>query len=85
MVNISELLTSYSEIQNPLDDKKAISELFNGEYNIQILENQIFFRGNVLVLKIPPTQRSLIFIKQKEIIQKINNILKKRNFISIRF
>ena len=85
MINLDDLLKDYTKIKNPLIDKKSVSEAINNKFNLNIKEEQIFFRKNLIVFKVNPTQKSFIYMKKADILEIVKNIAPERFVNSIQF
>ena len=85
MINIGDLLSNYSKIKNPLIEKKEVSNVLLSDFNLDIKENQIFFRKNVLLLKVSPVYKSFIFMKKNKILESVNKIVPERFIKTIQF
>lgn len=85
MINIGDLLKNYAEIKNPIVDKTAISSDLNMKFNLNIKEDQIFFRKNIIILKVNSVQKNFIFIRKNEILENIKNIVPNRFINTIQF
>ena len=85
MINIGDLLKDYSKIKNPLLEKVDVLNALNEKFNLNIKENQVFFRKNTLVLKVNAVQKSFIYIKKDEILEVVKNIVPNRFVNNIQF
>ena len=85
MINIGDLLKDYLEIKNPLTDKMEVSKALNGKFNLNIKEDQIFFRKNTIVFKVSPAQKNFIYIRKNEFLEIIKNIVPNRFINTIQF
>ncbi len=85
MINIGDLLKNYSEIKSPLTDKLSVSNALNEKFNIDIKEDQIFFRKNTIVFKVNSVQKNLIYIKKNNVLEIIKNTVPNRFINTIQF
>jgi hypothetical protein len=85
MINIGELLKDYQGIKNPNVEKTRFVEALNKKYNLNIKENQVFFRKNTLILKITATQKNFVFMKKNEILELVGSVCPEQFIDTIRF
>ena len=84
MIDIGDLLKKYSEIKNPNIEKEFVLESLR-KINLNIKENQIFFRKNTLVLKVSPVQKNFIYIRKTDILNEIKKTIPDRMIDNISF
>ncbi len=84
-MNIGDLLKDYLEIKNPLTDKVGVSEALNGRFNLNIKENQIFFRKNTIVFKVSSAQKNFIYIRKDQVLEIVKNTVPNRFINTIQF
>lgn len=85
MINISDLLSDYSKIKNPLLEKKEVSDALNKNFNLNIEENQVFFRKNVVILKVSSVKRSFVFMNKGKILEIVKTAIPERFINTIQF
>lgn len=85
MINIGDLLKGYSEIKNPLVEKTAVLISLNEKFNLNIKEEQIFFRKNTIILKVNSVQKSFIYIRKNEVLEEVKKIVPERFINNIQF
>ena len=85
MINISDLLAGYSNIKNPLVEKREVVDALNNTFNLNIKEKDVFFRKNVLILKINSVQKIFVFMNKDKILSVVNGVVPDRFINTIQF
>lgn len=85
MINIGDLLSDYLKIKNPQEDKRDVCEALREKFGLKINENQVFFRKNIIILKINPVQRSFMYIKKNEILNLVKTTVPNRFIDTVNF
>ena len=85
MINIADLLSEYSKIKNPIEEKKEVCNVLNTKFNINLKEENVVFRQGVVVFKVSPAIKSLLFVKKQEVLQAINSVIPSRFVKNIQF
>ena len=85
MINIEDLLKDYKNIKNPLIEKKEVSVAIKEKFGLDIDPSLVFFRKNILILKISPVQKSFLYIRKNEVLEIIKTIVPNRFITSIQF
>ncbi len=78
-------MKDYLKIKNPLVDKVSLSDELNKEFNLNIKEEQVFFRKNVLILKVNAVQKSFVFMRKNAVLETVNRICPDRFIDTIQF
>jgi hypothetical protein len=85
MINIGDLLGAYSKIKNPLDDKRVIVDIIEKNFNLKIEENQVFFRKNLLILKVNSVQKNYLHIRRDVLLKAVKESVPDRFINNINF
>ncbi len=85
MINIGDLLSAYTKIKNPLDDKKIVSEAIKNTFGLEVDSDQVFFRKNILILKVNSVQKSFLYIRKDKLLEIIKQAVPDRLISTINF
>lgn len=85
MINIGDLLGSYSKIKNPLDDKKVVVDVLKNTFGLDIEVNQVFFRKNILILKVNSVQKNFLYIRMSKLLEIIKESVPDRTINTVNF
>jgi len=85
MINIGDLLGDYLKIKNPQEDKRSVVDAIKNQIGLNIDESQVFFRKNIIILKVNSVQKSFIYIRKEQILKIIKETIPNRFIDSIGF
>jgi len=74
MFNISLYLEKYKEIKDPLETKRTVIATFRDVTGIVFKEEHIFLKNGVITLSTDSIQRSEIFQKKEELLEKFKTL-----------
>ena len=85
MIKLEDLLKDYKDIKNPSLEKKEIIDVLSKKVGLNIKEDQILFRKNIVILKVSPVQKSFVYIRKDEILELIKTMVPHRFIKTIQF
>ena len=85
MIKLEDLLKDYKDIKNPSLEKKEIIDVLSKKVGLNIKEDQILFRKNIVILKVSPVQKSFVYIRKDESLELIKTMVPHRFIKTIQF